>query len=193
MAIQVFNDGACIRIEDGGKTLLITKEQVKTIDTVQGNIVRLDIGEGPLKNIFIRHGDVSNPVTDNADELRDRIKAMLLISYNAGGATEQSQNNIIQELINLRGTTNDILTQLNKFDFLKVEPQFIDESDLNTIYKGWTIDDPSPEGAKWAIQRIRRQDEIVIYEWAEGARNFEHVWASRLTLNYGPYLSELRP
>ena len=50
---QLFNDGAVIRIENGTKTLLVTKEQVKTIDTIQNNIVRIDIGEGPLKNIFI--------------------------------------------------------------------------------------------------------------------------------------------
>ena len=38
-ATNLINDGAVIRIEKNGKTLLVAKDQVKTIDTVHDNIV----------------------------------------------------------------------------------------------------------------------------------------------------------
>ena len=93
MAFQIFNDGAVIRIENGTKTLLVTKEQVKTIDTIQNNIVRIDIGEGPLKNIFVNYQDVTNPVVNSANELRDLIKGWLVSdNYNGGDATEDRKS-----------------------------------------------------------------------------------------------------
>ena len=97
MAFQIFNDGACIRIENGTKTLLVTKEQVKTIDTVQNNIVRIDIGEGALKNIFINYQDVTSPVVNSGNELREVINSMLLSDqYDGGDATESTQLTILQ-------------------------------------------------------------------------------------------------
>jgi len=35
----------------------------------------MDIGEGTLKNIYVRYTDVTDPVVQNAAELKDAIKA----------------------------------------------------------------------------------------------------------------------
>src|SRR5689334_23429610 len=67
---QITNDGAVIRIEKNGKILLVAKDQVKTIDIVHANIVRIDIGEGPLKNIFLNYQEVASPAVASANELR---------------------------------------------------------------------------------------------------------------------------
>src|SRR5689334_9355534 len=102
MAIQIVNDGACIRLEMGTKTLLVTKDQVKTIDTIHENTVRIDIGEGPLKNIFLNYQEVTAPVVTSANELRDAIKGMLLSDlYDGGDATEASQINMVNQLASI--------------------------------------------------------------------------------------------
>src|SRR6266498_4406782 len=127
MAFQIINDGACIRIENGTKTLLVTKEQVKTIDTIQNNIVRIDIGEGPLKNIFVNYQDVETPVVASANELRDLIKQMLLSdNFNGGDATEAGQVNILNKLGDI-GVLLQTIKQ-REIDLTQQEPSRMDES-----------------------------------------------------------------
>jgi hypothetical protein len=175
---QIFNDGACIRVENGTKILLVAKEQVKTIDTIQTNIVRIDIGEGPLKNIFINYQDVTAPVVASANELRDLIKAMLVSDqYDGGDATEQGQLNILSKLTDMSAILETI--KLSEVDLSKVEPSVVDESNPNMIYKGWHKGVGNPSANEWAIQRIRREDDVNYYEWAWGAQNQVHVWNDR--------------
>lgn len=187
---QIFNDGAVIRIENGTKILLVSKEQVKTIDIVQDNIVRIDIGEGALKNIFINYQDVANPVVASASELRDVIKGMMVSDqYEGGDATESTQVAILQEIQNLKMVTGDISQILAKPDFSRLEPIYVDESTPNTIYKGWARTYDSPGAAAWAILRIKRVNDVVTYEWADGDQYYDNVWNNRLQLSYAPYLS----
>lgn len=187
---QIFNDGAVIRIENGTKTLLVSKEQVKTIDIVQDNIVRIDIGEGPLKNIFINYQDVANPVVASASELRDIFKSMMdSDQYEGGDATESTQLQMLQEIQNLKLVTGDIFQNLLRPDFTKLEPIFVDESTPNTIYKGWARTYSNSAAGAWAILRIRRIDDVVHYEWADGDQYYDNIWDNRLTLNYASYLS----
>jgi hypothetical protein len=129
MAFQIINDGACIRIENGTKTLLVTKDQVKTIDTIQNNIIRIDIGEGPLKNIFINYQDVESPVVASASELRDLIKQMLLSdNYNGGDATEQGQVNILNKLGDIALILQTI--KQKEADLTQLEPSRIEIESL---------------------------------------------------------------
>jgi hypothetical protein len=183
---QIFNDGACIRIENGTKILLVAKEQIKTIDTIQTNIVRIDIGEGPLKNIFINYQDVTAPVVASANELRDLIKAMLVSDqYDGGDATEQGQLNILNKLTDISAILETI--KLSEVDLSKVEPSVIDESNPNMIYRGWHKGVGNPSGNEWAIQRIRREDDVNYYEWAWGAQNQVHVWNDRTQQYFLPF------
>jgi hypothetical protein len=183
---QIFNDGACIRIENGTKTLLVTKEQVKTIDTIQNNVVRIDIGEGPLKNIFIDYQQVEVPVVASANALRDIIKGMLLSDQYAGGdATEVGQVNILNKLTEISATLQTI--KLSEVDLSKMEPSVIDESNPNMIYRGWHKGAGNPSGNEWAIQRIRRENDVNYYEWAWGAQNQIHVWNDRTQQYFLPF------
>ncbi len=186
MAFQILNDGACIRIENGTKILLVTKEQVKTIDTIHDNTVRIDIGEGPLKNIFINYQDVQNPQVASANELRDTIKQMLRSdNFDGGDATEQGQINILNQLTSIASILQTI--KLKEADLTQSEPSHIDESNPYIIYKGWhrLIGD---EGAnEWAIQRIRRENDIIYYEWAFGSQRQIYTWTDRENHFYVPY------
>jgi len=78
METQIINDNSCIRVINDGTPLLIIKTQVKTIDTVKNEMVRIDIGEGALKHIYINYADVTIPAgVGDVFALRDVIKAML--------------------------------------------------------------------------------------------------------------------
>src|ERR1700733_9486132 len=78
MGTQIINDNSCIRIISGDTPLIINKSQVKTIDVVKNQTIRIDIGAGALRNIYIRFSDVTLPAgLPDVDTLRDAIKAML--------------------------------------------------------------------------------------------------------------------
>jgi hypothetical protein len=189
MSLQIINDGACIRIQQDTAILLITKSQIKTIDTVRTDTVRIDIGEGALKNIYVRYTDVTDPVVQNAAELKDAIRAMLATGGGSGsGATEESQVSILTELQNLKSIFR---TQYygfgNELDLTKREPSKIDESNPNVIYKGWHKIRGVPSDPEWAIQRITRANDIVTYEWSFGSWMQNNVWDDRLNGYYLPY------
>ncbi|HYD20243.1 MAG TPA: hypothetical protein VEB40_02110 [Flavipsychrobacter sp.] len=78
MAIQITDDLSCIKVNNDGEILFIQKKLVKTIDTLRNDTVRIDIGEGPLKHVFININDVTLPAgLEDVAELRDAIKVML--------------------------------------------------------------------------------------------------------------------
>jgi hypothetical protein len=186
MAFQIFNDGAVIRIENGLKILLVSKEQVKTIDTIQNNVVRIDIGEGPLKNIFINYQDVTNPAVGSANELRDLIKQwMVSDNYNGGDATEAGQVNILNKL----GDISTILETIKQreVDLTQTEPSRIDEANPYMVYKGWHRLFGDEQADEWAIQRITRRDDQIIYEWAFGTQRQIYKWWDRTNHVYAPY------
>lgn len=184
--VQIYNDGACIRIEKNGKTLLVAKDQVKTIDTVHDNIIRIDIGEGPLKNIFLNYQDVGTPEVQSANELRDTIKAMMLTdAYLGGDAKEVTQVNILSQV----GQIANVLVAMNlrQLDLTKEEPSRMDESNPNMVYRGWHAAFGVPEQHEWAIERIRQVNDEIISEWAYGTKRAIYPWSERATLNYVPF------
>jgi len=189
MSLQLLNDGACIRIQQDAAILLITKSQIKTIDTVRTDTVRIDIGEGALKNIYVRYSDVTDPVVQNAAELKDAIKTMLATSGVSGSsATEESQVNILTELQYLRSIFKaQYYGYGSELDPTKREPSKIDESNPNVIYKGWHKLRGIPSNPEWVIQRITRANDVITYEWSFGNWMQINVWDDRLNGHYLPY------
>ncbi|OSZ78122.1 hypothetical protein CAP35_07615 [Chitinophagaceae bacterium IBVUCB1] len=63
---------------NNGDVLFIHKKQIKTIDAIRNDTVRIDIGEGHLKHVFVNLNDVTVPAgLPSIFALRDAIKAML--------------------------------------------------------------------------------------------------------------------
>jgi hypothetical protein len=189
MATEIFNDGACIRILSNNNTLLISKLQIKTIDTVRTDTVRIDIGEGALKNIYIRFADVETPKgLINADDLRDYINNFLTTGV-SGGATETKQDEQIRLLAQIAGLLTDIKTMVGRYTSGgggKGSPQRIDESNPSEIYNGYATAGALTGDPVWAIERVSRRGDVISYTWADGNENFDNVWDDRLTLNYLP-------
>jgi hypothetical protein len=271
MSVQIINDNSCIRIINGTTPLLVHKKQVKTIDTIKNDTVRIDIGEGTLRHIYIKLSDVTTPSgLADVNVLRDAIKAMLdgeetdnssLVSNmadvktsvdvvktsvdsvgqkvaDAGTAQTNSLNTVktsvdalgIQisavkdsvnglqqsianisplaglqsihdqiassstsqttQLANMATALTDIKSLLNGTSDNFKDPVRVDESVPMVVYNGYVLS-ASHYGAAtqdpvWAIQRITRNGDAFIYEWAGGAKNFTNVWDNRYNLTYAP-------
>jgi hypothetical protein len=186
MAIEIFNDGGCIRILSNNNTLLISKGQIKTIDTIRTDTVRIDIGEGPLKNIYIKNAEVITPQTfANPEDLRDAISAMLQSNI-SGVATEFNQLEEISQLNQILAVLLDIKTLVSKLQGGRGNPLMIDESTPGTVYYGYAVAGADTAAAIWAVLRAVRRRDIMVYSWADGDELFDNIWDDRLTLNYLP-------
>lgn len=184
MAIEVYNNGASLRIANKGSVILVSKLQIKTIETIRGNVVRLDIGEGALKNIYLPFAEVTIPAgLGDAGQLRDAINNMLLSNIE-GGATEVKQDTEINILTGILGVLTELKGIMNTGSGGIKQPIRIDESTPNVIYNGFAAIGASAAEAVWAIQRVTRDKDIIIYEWADGNELYDNVWDNRYLLDY---------
>jgi hypothetical protein len=185
MATEIYNDGASIRIVNDGNVILVSKLQIKTIDTIRNDVVRIDIGEGALKNIYLKYAEVSVPKgIPDVNKLRDELNTMLQSTV-GGGATENKQDTEIKILSEILRTLIEIGTKLTGSGGVR-QPIRIDESNPNVVYNGFAAAGAIVTDAVWAIQRVTREKDIIIYEWADGDELYDNIWDNRYALNYLP-------
>src|ERR1700741_4252153 len=89
--VQIINNGTSLKIVTDGVPRLILKSQIKDVNVLRDTIIKIDIGQGTLNNVYVDQVDVTEPASASVDELRDKIIAMLNTST-AGLATEQKQD-----------------------------------------------------------------------------------------------------
>lgn len=186
MATEIYNDGASLRIVNNGNVILVSKLQIKTIDTIRNDVVRIDIGEGALKNIYLKYAEVSVPNgIPDVNQLRDLLNGMLQSSV-GGGATEVKQDTEINILNGILGALTDLKVIMNNNSDCCKNPIRIDESNPNVVYKGFAVAGSVTSEAVWAIQRVTRESDIIIYEWTDGNELYDNIWDNRYELNYLP-------
>lgn len=183
MATELYNEGPCIRVVKNGQEFLVTKVQIKRIDALRGNLIRIDNGEGALKHIYLDMYDITVPQTfKDILTLRDTLLQWLRSS---AAAKEAKQDIEIDELRLLRQAIEKlngggVKTQGSVF----MEPLREDESQPNIVYKGYASPDAQTYDAVWAIVRISRIEDQIIYEWADGNQLYDNIWDNRYELNY---------
>lgn len=108
MNTQLYDEGAIFRIVNNGHTILIGKTQIRQVETVGDKVVLMDIGNGPLKNIYLRLSDVNVPNRfSSAGLLRDAIKSMWQNGYY--GVPPEVQ---LQEQLTMLGEIKQLLTDI---------------------------------------------------------------------------------
>jgi myosin heavy subunit len=107
MSVQIYSYGAFIRLVTDGSVLMLAKVQVKSIEVVRDDTVKISQGAGPLQEILIKLSDVTLPsgLVDVA-ALRDAISHML---DNANGYEENALNKLQTQIDHL----NDIKQLFN--------------------------------------------------------------------------------
>ena len=73
MATIIENNGGSIKITENGSSRFVLKYQVREVEIVRDTIIKIDIGQGALNNIYIDQADVTAPATATVEELRDQI------------------------------------------------------------------------------------------------------------------------
>ena len=128
MAITIENNGASLKITEDGATRFVLKNQIREVEIVRDTIIKLDIGQGALNNIFVDQANVTAPASTGAEDLRDQLMGFIQTSTGITGfATEVNQNKELETLKSLQATVN----ALNEKMF--IDPILIDESNPNVI------------------------------------------------------------
>lgn len=78
MSVQIYSYGGFIRLVTDSSVLLLAKTQVKSVEAVRDDSVKISLGEGPLNEVIVKLSDVTVPagLIDIA-ALRDAIAHML--------------------------------------------------------------------------------------------------------------------
>lgn len=184
MTVEIINSGASLKIISDGSPRFVLKNQIREVEIVRDTIIKIDIGQGALYNVFVDQAEVTVPTSLNVADLRDKIMEMLQTSVN-GLATEQKQTEGNSEIVNIKNSVNDMKDKVNALnDKLFFEPKQIDEANANVIYRGFANSGASNAEAVWAIQKVTNSKKVLTYQWAGGNKNFDKVWDNRKALVY---------
>ena len=118
MAVRIINDGSCISILIDTNSILLNKSQIRMVEVVKNDTVRIDVGGGALKHIHIKYADVTEPLAiRDVNMLRDAIKAMLDITVAtsrdpSGGGCECEDA--------IRSATTEVVNVKTSVDAVKV-------------------------------------------------------------------------
>ena len=184
MIVEIINSGASLKIISDGSPRFVLKNQIREVEIVRDTIIKIDIGQGALYNVFVDQAEVTVPTSLNVADLRDKIMEMLQTSVN-GLATEQKQTEGNSEIVNIKNSVNDMKDKVNALnDKLFFEPKQVDEANSNAVYKGFANPGAQNVDAVWAIQKITNTKGVLTYLWAGGNKNFDKVWNDRKVLVY---------
>jgi hypothetical protein len=179
---EIINNGASLNILTDGIPNFIMKSQIRDVNVLRDTIIKIDIGQGALNNVFIDQVSVTAPVNTDVNNLRDQIIAMLQTN-NAGLATELKQDSEITKITDLATQITDLQTKVGSVDSkLFFEPTIVDENNPNFIYKGFAIAGSKTSDPVWAIEKISSKKGVLSYQWAGGTKNFDKVWDNRAAL-----------
>jgi hypothetical protein len=179
MATVIENNGASLKITEDGATRFVLKNQIREVEVVRDTIIKLDIGQGALNNIFIDQASVTAPASTGVEDLRDQLMGFIQTSTSiVGFATELNQNKELETLKSLQTTIN----ALNEKMF--IDPILIDESNPNVIYNGYALPGAKTAEPVWAIQKVTKVKGVLTYQWAAGNKTFDKIWNNRTALIY---------
>lgn len=185
MATEITNNGSSLKIVTDGSPRFILKNQIREVEVVRDTIIKIDIGQGALYNVFIDQTTVDAPVSKDVNDLRDQIIAMLQTTSAAGLATQDLQTAEINQISALQQSVsglNDKVTSLDNKLFY--QPALIDESNANYVFEGFATPGQKTSDPVWAILKVSNVKGVLSYQWAGGNKNFDKVWDNRKVLVY---------
>lgn len=185
MAIEIINYGGSLKIVTDESLRLLLKNQIREVEVVRDNILKIDIGQGALYNVFIDQSEVTSPVTESVEELRDIIIDMIQPASSEGMATERTQSEGNQKMDALKHTVEELSGKVGSLgEKFFYEPKLVDETNANAVYKGYAVPGAKPSEAVWAVLKITNSKGVLSYHWAGGNKNFDKVWDNRKVLTY---------
>lgn len=173
--IQISNTSTHLVINNAGNIRQLLKQNVREVSILGNNTLKLDIGGGALRNIFLPIADITAPVFDNPETLVNAVNALLTPPEIA----------ITDNLHQLQNTITEMEGQIaNLLPASMQEPLYVDESNPNVIYSGFAPQGSSVSEPVWAIMRTTIHGDIIQNEWAGGTQQMNSVWDNRRELEY---------
>ena len=177
MSIEIKSIGTNLSIKVGENTRLLAKSLVREVNILRNTTLKLDIGGGALRNIFLPIADIVLPVDTDQATLLEAVNTMLTPPEVAIQGELDELQGVVEHLQTLVGNMNPAFLQ---------EPMFIDEGNPRVIYTGYAVSGSKTNEAKFAIMRTTVTDEdIIVNEWANGNLNATNIWDNREGLTYG--------
>jgi len=179
MATTIENNGASLKITDGGVSRYVLKNQIREVEIVRDTIIKIDIGQGALNNIFVDQATVTLPVSAGVEDLRDQLMGFIQTSASiVGFATEANQNKELDSFKTLQTAVNALS------DKVFYQPSLVDESNPNAVYNGYALPGVKTSDPVWAIQKVTKVKGVLTYQWAAGTKAFDKIWDNRVALIY---------
>lgn len=174
--IEITDSGASLKITDNGESRFILKRHIREVYIIEPSVVKLDIGEDGLRNIYLKHTQVGSPQTQSAEELRDAINEMLRDDC----ITEINQTNqqINQQISQIAISVDAINSEIF------IQASIVEQINQGEIYYGYALPGSVTFEPVWAIQKVTENKGISTYQWADGNKNFDNVWDDRGKLQY---------
>lgn len=167
--IEITDAGTSLKITENGNSRYILKRHIREIYILEPSVVKLDIGEEGLRNIYLKHTEVSTPQTQSAEELRDVLNEML-----RDDCINQINQQISQISINVEAINSEIFIQAS----------IIEQIDQGETYYGYALPGSNTSEPVWAIQKVSEDKGVSTYQWADGGKTFNQVWDDRKNLQY---------
>lgn len=181
--IQILDNGSNLKILTDGSPRFILKNQIREVEVVRDTIIKIDIGQGALYNVFIDQALVTSPTSTDVNDLRDQIIAMLQTTVATGLATAVNQTEEINQIKNLQQMVSGLTDKTSSLDSkLFFQPALIDESNANFVFEGYAVPGQKTSDPVWAIRKITNAKGVLSYQWAGGNKNFANIWDNRKTL-----------
>jgi hypothetical protein len=177
--ITIENNGASLKITENGVSRYVLKNQIREVEIVRDTIIKLDIGQGALNNIFVDQATVTLPVSAGVEDLRDQLMGFIQTNTTiAGFATEVNQNKELDAFKTLQTAVNALS------DKVFYQPSLVDESNPNAVYNGYALPGVKTSDPVWAIQKVTKVKGVLTYQWAAGTKAFDKIWDNRVALIY---------
>lgn len=182
MAFQLENNITAIRVIENGNIKDIIKTNILQITLIKTNIVKIDIGQGALRNVFIPYFQVTDPATGSPQVLLNTLTDWL---YYDGRPNEERQvalTNAIQGLGGVLNNSYQQLVQLN--DRLLKEPLVVEDRGNGVVYKGYSVPGVLFNEEYWVIQKIETIGIVTTIKYADGVTVPGRRWDQREHYDY---------
>lgn len=174
MAIQIINNSTTLTINNGSISRTINKSLIREVSILKNNILKLDIGGGALRNIFLPMADINVPNGAPLDKLQ-AVNTMLVPQDVA----------ILNDLGALSNTVNGIQAKLaGMLPATLQQPILIDDSNPHVIYSGFATIGSSTSEPSWAIMRTILEGDVQRNQWVNNHQEANYVWDNRIEYEY---------
>ena len=76
MSYQIINDITSLKIVGSSGEIAVAKDSIKDVSVLRGSVIKIGTGDC-MRSIYIKHSEISDPITPHPNNLLDVINDML--------------------------------------------------------------------------------------------------------------------